>query len=189
MEKTEKNDSLLRKYRKKEFETLEAFCKEFKKQTGERLTLGTMSAYERGFRISSRRFDLLSEVLKLSDYKKRKVKKTMWEEELKYRQPHKEYEMRKVRKKRKTKEGATTVAIRPIEKKRAANSAPGIRKEKKNKHLIKQVKTDIATRQKQIAKSNEEIKKLQTSIASHNKQIAILSNEIKTYEEVIKILS
>jgi len=168
MKKTNKTpDSLLRKYRKKQFETLEAFCKAFEEKHKEKLAVGTMSYYETGGSISSRRLDLIAEVLELSDYKKEKVRAEMWDKELKFRKPHKEYEIKRIRKKRSLVQEKTSVTV-GFEKlsdsntrKIAAHQSPGFEKKEKHPKIANQLRA--------------EIRKLRNRIQTYRKALKLVS--------------
>lgn len=127
MSQKKNQTSLLRKLREAQFKTLTEFCEKFEKKMKERLPQPTMSLYETGKRMSSRRLDLIAEFLQISKKDRMAIEAEMGGG-LVFRSPHKEYEMKVVRQKkgpRKTSE-PTTVSVRVLG--RVANTTPRKRK-------------------------------------------------------------
>lgn len=131
MSQNKSQTSLLRRLRKAQFKTITEFCEKFEKKTKERLPLSTMSLYETGARMSSRRLDLIAEFLQISKKDKMAIEAEIGGD-LIFCSPHKEHEIKVVRQKkgpRKTSE-PTTISVRAF--KRVANTTPRKRKSRQS---------------------------------------------------------
>lgn len=115
---TQKEPKNLRAFREdRGYKSLTEFCEAFKKATGERLPIPTLSFYEtRGSGISERRFDILVKFLKLDKIEAGRLKKFFGGAKMKYVSPHKvhEYKGHTVKKKAKTKKSKKPVVKKTV---------------------------------------------------------------------------